>query len=330
MALDTAHLTDATRGARADRESVRFASGDTTAATRAHRESVRFASGDTTCAAWLYPGTNGACVVMAAGMAVTKEPGTDRFAKRFHAAGFSVLAFDFRRLGESGGQPRQVVRMAEQQADFRAAIGFARGLPGVDPARVALWGFSLSGGHVFLVASSDPDLGAAIAVSPALGGQAAARNAMRHQTPAALRRLTGRGVADAIGGLVGRKPLLVPLVGERGEVAVLTTPDARNGPAALNPGNRYPDWMQAVAARSALRIGFYRPARYAPRVRCPLMVVVCEQDGVALAAPALRAAARAPHAEVERLPGGHYAPFLDAHEPAVEAQLTFLRRRLLA
>jgi uncharacterized protein len=312
MALDTPHLTE------------------TTHASGTGRESVRFASGDTTCAAGHYPGTNGACVVMAAGMAVTKEPGTDRFAERFHAAGFSVLAFDFRRLGESGGGPRQVVRMVEQQVDFRAAIGFARSLPGVDPARVAIWGFSLSGGHVFPVASGDPDLGAAIAVSPGLGGQAAARNAMHHQTRAALLRLTGRGVVDAIGGLAGREPLLVPLVGERGEVAVLTTPDARNGPAALNPGNRYPDWLQAVAARSALRIGFYRPARYAPRVPCPLMVVVCEQDGVALAAPAVRAAAHAPRGEVERLPGGHYAPFLDGHQRAVEVQLTFLRRHLLA
>ena len=40
----------------------------------------RFISGDTECAAWHYPGTNGACVIMAGGGAVTKEPGTDLFA----------------------------------------------------------------------------------------------------------------------------------------------------------------------------------------------------------------------------------------------------------
>jgi pimeloyl-ACP methyl ester carboxylesterase len=102
----------------------------------------------------------------------------------------------------------------------------------------------------------------------------------------------------------------------------------RNGPEALNPGNRYPDWLQAVAARSALRIGFYRPARHASRVGCPLLVVTGEQDGVSLAAPAIGAAAQAPRGEVVRLPGGHYAPFLNAHERAVEAQVAFLRRRL--
>src|ERR1700733_13657032 len=73
------------------------------------REKVWFGSGGTECAGWHYRGANGGCVIMAGGFAVTKEPGTDLFAKRFHEAGFSVLAFDYRHLGESGGQPRQVV-----------------------------------------------------------------------------------------------------------------------------------------------------------------------------------------------------------------------------
>ena len=60
------------------------------------REKVRFVSGDTECAAWHYPGTNGACVIMAGGGGVTKEPGTDPFARRFNDAGFTVLAFDYR------------------------------------------------------------------------------------------------------------------------------------------------------------------------------------------------------------------------------------------
>ena len=144
-----------------------------------------------------------------------------------------------------------------------------------------------------------------------------------------LLRLLGRGVLDALGGLVGRQPLLVPLAGEPGTVALLTAPEARDGDRALNPGNRYPDWQQAVAARTALRVGFYRPGRYTPRVRCPLLVLVCDQDQTAFAGPAVRAANRAPGAELVRIPGGHYEPFLGGHEQAVEAELSFLRRHLL-
>ena len=294
----------------------------------AEREKVWFTSDGTECAAWHYPGSNGACLVMAGGFAVTKEPATDLFAKRFSEAGFAVLAFDYRRLGDSGGLPRQVVRISEQLADWQAAIGFAATLPDVDPARIAIWGFSASGGHVFRVAARHPALAAAIAQTPNADGPAAVRNAARHQQPLAMLRFTGRGLLDAIGALAGRPPRLVPLAGEPGTVALLTTPDAQDGGRALNPGGRYPDWQQAVAARSALRIGFYRPGRYASRVRCPLLVLVCDQDQSALAGPAVRAARRAPRAELVHLAGGHYAPFLDGHEQAAAAELSFLRAHL--
>jgi fermentation-respiration switch protein FrsA (DUF1100 family) len=293
------------------------------------REKVRFVSDDAECAAWHYPGSNEACVIMAGGFGVTKEPATDLFAKRFNDAGFGVLAFDYRRIGESGGQPRQVQRIRDQLADWQAAIAYAATLPGVDPARIAIWSFSASGGHVFRVAARNPGLAAAIAQTPNADGQAAARNAVRYQKPLTFLRFTGRGVLDALGGLAGRRPRLVPLAGEPGTVALLTTPDGRDGDRALNPGNRYPDWQQAVAARSALRLGFYQPGRYASRVRCPLLVLVCDQDQTALAEPAVRAVRRAPRGELVRMPGGHYAPFLDGHEQAVDAELSFLRRHLL-
>ena len=196
---------------------------------------------------------------MAGGTGVTKEPATDRFAPRFQQAGFSVLAIDFRRLGESGGEPRQIVRVREQLADLEAAIAFARTLPEVDRARVALWGFSLAGGHVFRVAAGDAGLAAAIAQAPLADGQAVAPNAMRSMTPPAALRLTARAALDALGRRVGREPLLVPLAGPRGTVASLTTPDGAKGPRALNPDNRYPDWRQEVAAGSALRMGVLSP-----------------------------------------------------------------------
>ena len=294
------------------------------------REKVRFVSGDAECVAWHYPGTNGGCVVMAAGTAVTREPGTDAFAKRFNDAGFAVLAFDFRRLGESGGEPRQVVRIRDQVADWQAALGHAAGLPGVDAARLAVWGFSLAGGEVLQVAARNPQLAAAIAQTPLADGRAITPNAMRHTTPAALLRLVGLAVLDGLGALVGRRPLLVPAAGPRGSVAALTTPDAQDGTRALDPDGRHTDdWPQLVAARSALLPGLYRPIRHASAIRGPLLVVACEQDSSVLFEPGARAARLAPRGELLRLPGTHYAPFLDAHEPAVAGQLAFLRRHLL-
>jgi pimeloyl-ACP methyl ester carboxylesterase len=293
------------------------------------RQKIRFDSGDTHCAAWHYPGTNGACVIMTGGFGVPKEPGTDLFARKFHDAGFTVLAFDYRHLGDSGGQPRQVQRIREQLQDWQAAIACAQALPGVDPARVAAWSFSAPGGLLFRLAADSPGLAAAIAQTPNADGPAAARNAARYQKPLAMLRFAGRGIADALGALTGSQPRLVPMAGPPGTVALLTTPDAQDGNRALNPGDRYPDWDQQIAARSALRIGLFRPGRWARQARCPLLVVVADQDQSALAGPAAAAARRAPRAELVRLPGGHYAPFLEAHEQAVEAELAFLRRHLV-
>jgi pimeloyl-ACP methyl ester carboxylesterase len=292
------------------------------------REKVEFRSGGQRCVAWHYPGTNGGCVIMAGGLAVPKEPATDLFARRFNAAGFTVLAFDYRRLGESDGRPRLVVRIGDAQADWHAAIAFARTLPDVDPGKVALWAFSASGGHLFPVAARDPELAAVIAQTPLADAPAVAPALARYSTPRAQLRLMGRGMLDALRGLLRRDPLLVPLVGRRGTVAVLSTPDALEGDAALK-SSRYPDWEQRIAARSVLRLGWYRPGRHARRVRCPLLVVVCDDDRAAPPSPAIRVAQRAPRGEVARLPGGHYAPFMEAHERAVELQLAFLERHLL-
>src|SRR4051794_10038291 len=299
--------------------------------TSAHlrREKVRFRSGDDTCVAWHYPGDNGAVIVMAGGFAVPKEPGTDRFAVAFHAAGFSVLAFDYRRIGESEGEPRQVVRIKDQLADWDAALESAAELPGVDRTKVAAWAFSLSGGLVLAVAARHPELGAVIAQTPVADGRAATRNAARHQTMSALVRFTGVAFFDAIGSVFGRAPRLIPLAGPRGSVAVLTTPDALDGDRALIPFDGPGDWPQVVAARSALRVGSYRPGRAAPKIECPLLVVACEGDQSALAAPAVKVAERTPRAELVVLPGGHYAPFLEAHDDAVAAEVAFLRTHLV-
>jgi hypothetical protein len=128
-------------------------------------------------------------------------------------------------------------------------------------ARLAIWGFSASGGHILAVAARNPDLAAAIAQTPLADAVPAMPAVVRYATPAAQLRLIPRGALDALGGLFGREPLLVPLAGERRTVSMLSTPDALDGEKALNPGNRYPDFKPAVAARSILRLALYRPDR---------------------------------------------------------------------
>ena len=127
------------------------------AAARAagHRE-VRFRSGGDECVAThvvaahddLAGPAGRPVVVMAHGLAGTVDSGLLPFADGLAAAGLDVLAFDYRGFGLSGGSTRQRVSVTGQLEDFAAACRAAATLPGVDPARLVLWGVSLAGGHV--------------------------------------------------------------------------------------------------------------------------------------------------------------------------------------
>ena len=86
------------------------------------------------------------CVVMANGVGMTRRDGIPRFAKRFADSGIAALAFDFRHLGDSDGEPRQLIDVHRHRADFAAAMEFARSIEGIDCRRVAVWGFSFGEG----------------------------------------------------------------------------------------------------------------------------------------------------------------------------------------
>jgi uncharacterized protein len=295
----------------------------------AERHRIEFTSGDDVCVAWHYPSRNGACVVMASGLAVTRGPGTDAYAAAFFAAGFGVLAFDFRRFGDSGGSPRQVARITDMRDDLRAAVECARSLPGIDGFRVALWGFSLAGGLVIEAASRDSRLAAVIAQSPLVDGRAAASHAMAHQSIGAATRLAIRAVTDAIGATVGRAPRMTPLAGKRGTVALLTTPDAFDAGQALDPHRHHPEWRQEVAARVVLSLPRFRPGRLASSVSCPVLVVAGSDDHSVPITATRDAIRRAPIAELVEIPGGHYAPFIDGFDLSVATEIAFLQRHAI-
>ena len=141
-------------------------------------DDVRFESAGERCAAWHLTGEGDAfardrrrpCVVMAHGFGGTRDSGLLPFAQAFAAAGLDAFVFDYRNFGDSTGEPRQLVDWRRHREDYRAAIAHARGLDGVDPDRIVLWGTSYSGGHVVAVAADDARIAAVIAQTPATDG----------------------------------------------------------------------------------------------------------------------------------------------------------------
>jgi uncharacterized protein len=295
-----------------------------------------FPVGGTGCAAWLYRPAGAApvpCVVLAHGFGMTRHCRLAAWAERFAAAGLAALVFDYRGFGDSGGTPRQVLDIAAQRADWRAAVAHARATPGIDAERVALWGTSFSGGHVLAVAADDPRVAAVVAQVPFVDGAALRRSGRSGARPSAARvRHTARLVVDAVRdelrGRTGRAPLLVPVAGELGSGAVIAGPGAGAAIAHLVPDGVA--WRNEVAARVALRVPFDRPGRHAARIRCPLLVAVAGQDTVTPPGPAAAVAAAAPRGEVVSHPVAHFAAYVGAGFEAFAADETaFLVRHLL-
>ncbi|WP_336791247.1 MULTISPECIES: alpha/beta hydrolase [Gordonia] len=295
--------------------------------TPAPRTDVTFASGGAQCAAWLYlpagysPTAPGPIIVMAHGLGGVREERLDAFADRFSAAGYACLVFDYRYFGASGGEPRQLLDVASQRADWKAAVSYARSLPEIDPDRVVVWGTSFSGGHTIVTAADDKRIVAAMAQCPFTDGLASGLT----MSPLVSAKVTARAVRDVIASRLGKGPIMIPTYGAPGSTALMTSPDAAAGVQALIPeGASYP---KDVAARIALQIPREFPGRKAKDITCPLHVVICERDTVAPPKPTQKHVAKAPNAEIKLYDAGHFDIYVgDWFERNVTEQLDFLTR----
>jgi fermentation-respiration switch protein FrsA (DUF1100 family) len=292
------------------------------------RADVTFDSWGERCAGWLYrPDPDGPlpCVVMAHGWTGIKEQRLDAFAERFCDAGLAALVFDYRHFGASEGEPRQLLDVGRQLADWASAISYARSLDDVDPERIALWGTSFSGGHVLARAARDRRVAAVVSQVPFIDGL---RN-LGFLGPRKTGQLTWEGIKDQAGALLGRPPHMIKSVGPPGSRAVMTSPDAEPGFRALTPESVR--WVDEAAARIALRVGLYRPGRRVREIRCPVLFCIAEQDAVTPAPLALEAAASTPHGEVRRYPIGHFDAYVgEWFERAAADEVEFLTRHLRA
>ena len=290
-------------------------------------EDVDFVSGDDRCAGRLSrPDAGGEalpCVVMASGFSCVRDQGLDAFAARLAEAGFAALAFDYRHWGESPGEPRSLMDPARQREDWRAALAFAGALGDVDPARIALWSYSMGTGHTQALAADGVQIGALVCVAPLLSGR---RSLLHIGGPGHVAKLTAVGGRDMARRLRGAAPYRIPVAGEPGSLAVINSPDAVPGFAAITPSNS--TWRNEVCARVALAPP-YNLTRKVGRISCPALYLVFEEDDVNPPELGRRAAERAPRGELREYPGGHFAPFAKTtFERVLDDQVEFLNRVL--
>lgn len=248
-------------------------------------ENIKFTSKGITCSAWYIPASTDKyinskgrpCIVMANGFGGTKDTGLLNFAEPLNKAGFDTFIFDYRGFGESGGSPRQNVSYKAQREDYQAAIRTVRNLPYVDRNRIVLWGTSYSGGHVITVAAQDQKVSAVISMNPATDGLAALFQVFQYGGFKQLTTAIAHGLKDQFRAIMLQDPHTIPIVGQPGTAAMISTPGAEENYKSMAG----PTWRNEVCARAALEVTRNRPISFAKSIKCPALVQVGTNDQIA-------------------------------------------------
>jgi dienelactone hydrolase len=290
------------------------------------RRDVSIPSGDSHCAAWLYlpqVAKSPPVVVLGHGMGATRDMRLDAYAERFAAAGIAAVAFTYRNFGDSGGEPRQLVSINQQLADWESVLTWVKSHQDLDTTRVAIWGTSFGGGHAIRTAAKHPELRAAIAQCPFTDGIATASAT----GPIAPLKALPFVALDMLAAHHGGKPVMIRLAGEPATAAVMTTPDSLPGFAALLPAQH--NFVNQTPARVLPTLIRYRPGRSARHVSVPILFCVSDKDALTPARKTLQWARTAPKGEIRRYDAGHFDLYVgDLFERVVSDQTEFLVRHL--
>jgi hypothetical protein len=264
---------------------------------------------------------------MSHGVTAVKEQYLASYAARFASEGFSVLAFDYRYLGGSDGEPRGQVIPHLQHEDLRAALTFMTKHPAVDARRIALWGSSYSGGHAIFVGAVDPRVKAVVAQVPALN------------LPHSLISLISRPVFDGLLATLaddqatrnaGGQGGWLPVVAQPGEPAFLATADAYEW--FMSSAKEAPSWINRISLESIARAAEYYPDSFieliAPR---PLLMQVATKDSLIPLNLARQAFHRAGEPKtLELYDCGHFDPYANEpwHSQFLAGQVRWLKEHL--
>lgn len=243
-------------------------------------------------------------IIMTHGFSALKEHALAKFAEVFVEAGMCVLVYDNRNLGDSDGEPRFEIDPASQIKDMQSAISFIQRMPEVDPAKIGLWGSSLSGGNVLVVAAKDKRVKCVVIQVPFVKGH---HPYLKATYPELWETIQKKYAADQKKRTEGKSPAMTPVVTQDPEkMAVMKQPSAYEFFTSI------PQWQNQVTLKSLENVGDYFPMDVIQEISSPLLFIIADHDTVCVTKLQLEAYAKAlAPKKLVTIEGEHFAPYIE-------------------
>jgi len=214
-------------------------------------------------------------IVLTHGITLLIEHYLDVIAAAFQAAGYAAFIYDQRPAYSQDIVPYTQISDLHDAITFVTTAFFP--FPGTfNASKLALWGFSYSGGHSIVAAASDRRVKAVLAVCPIVSGYKA-RDRILKKNPAALDILSAMIWADRAKRIAGKAPQYIPVITQHPETefALLGTKEAYDFFTTANVMR----WQNRVTLQSVFDGMDYVPeASLSSLSPTPLLMVVGKKD----------------------------------------------------
>lgn len=291
------------------------------------REDASFMSGNDKISAWYYnPDAKEprSCIIMSNGFNGTKDGLLENYALEFIKQGHSVLTYDYRTYGESGGTPKQLLSVTMQHEDLKAAINFVRETKKIES--IILWGTSAGAPYGLVVASQDPHIKGVICQCGAYDHKADSQKAMKENGLWFYLRLLPHGIKDKWRGRFGLSRHMIPAYGRKGSKTFLAGDSIFEGVQKLTKDSK--NFKNEVCAAFMFQPHGPDVIKASKGVKCPVLVLVCENDEIISPESHLKLKATlGKRLEVVTFPIGHFDIYQgDWFKQAVTNQIEFINK----
>ena len=268
------------------------------------------------------------CVILCNGFGGTKDIILEQYAMAFVNEGISALALEYRHYGASDGQPRQFYSSIKQLEDIQESVKYVRALKEIDSSKIFIWGTSAGGVYGINTAADDSSIKGVIAQCTSLDHKKDEKLIMEREGWGFMFKLIVHAQRDKGRSRFGLSPHLIPMIGTPGSSTLLNAPGAVEGYASLIHEKSL--FRNEVCPRIMLMKQGETAMSRAEDVKCPVLILVCENDGLVAPDSHVKVAEiLGDKVRVIKYPIGHFDIYKGENfERAVKEQIGFVKRCL--